>query len=247
MEPCRAHGGRLPGVLIALIVVLAACASSEGAESPTPTLPGTSTTATTATDATTVAGMTEAEANALVESLFAAYNAGDMDTWFLWRESGTGSPAVSDYLLAVGSSIDVEQCTYRGVGVWQVDGPDTGHGFDCEVTQTDDLLNAAGIALEMTYNWVIGADPESSQGGSNEDFRFVTEFMSEYRDWLAANHPEVEADLQYGPGIGLGLPVYPLPASVPTALDYIDEFVAESDVYPLTGPVPAGDYGGPLS
>lgn len=176
---------------------------------------------------------------AVVESAFAAYNSGDMATWFLWREGGRVSRTpYGDYLMAVGSRLDVEECTHRGYAVWQMGVPMTGHGFDCSVTQTDLILGAAGIELEMTYNWVIGADPESSLGGANEDFDFLNGFMKEYRDWLDANYPD--SGITYD---GLNRPSS---ESVPTALEYIDEFVAQSDVYPLTEPVPAGDYFGPL-
>jgi len=182
------------------------------------------------------------EAFAGVESAFAAFNSGDMDTWVLWRDESEATGADYAYELAAEARIDIEQCTYRGLAEWDFDGPLTGHGFDCAVTQTDLILEAAGIELEMTYNWVIGADPESSLGGSNEDFMFVDELMGEYRNWLATSHPDVEASIQYSSGED-----YPTARSVPTALEYIDEFVAQSDVYPLTEPVPEADYyGGPL-
>ena len=204
---------------VALFVAVGGCSSSAGAPS-----------------------LTEAEALATVESAFAAYNTGDMDTWILWREGGSGFASDVAYEVAAGSRLHAEECTYRGFGEWQVDGALTGHGFDCAVTQSDRILEAAGIELAMTYNWVIGEGPESSLGGSNEDFGFVEAFMGEFRAWMEANHAEVAAATQYESGSDR-----PAPGSVSTVLEYIDEFVAQSDAYPLTTPVPAGEYGGPLS
>jgi len=78
--------------------------------------------------------------------------------------------------------------------------------------------------------------------GSNEDDQSGNRLMGDYREWLAATYPEVEESIEYEFDSH-----YPTPGSVPTALEYIDEFVAQSDEYPLTEPVPAGDYGGPLT
>lgn len=114
-----------------------------------------------------------------------------------------------------------------------MDGPMLGHGFECAATQTDRLLEAAGIELEMTYNWVIGDDPESSLAGSNEDWGVLLEFLQGYHDWLADTHPDVAANVDYE-----WRNVVPAAESVPTALEYVDEFVNQSDQYPLTVPVP---------
>lgn len=213
-----------------------------------PEFPLIKVTATPATAETTVnpttgpTTITETAALAIVESAFAAYNSGDMDTWILWREGGRGSGADAAYQLAAGSRLNVEQCTYRGYGVWQAGSPMTGHGFDCAVTGTDRILEAAGIELEMTYNWIIGESPGWSIGGSNEDYRFVKAFMAEYRAWLETTHPDVAATIQT-----VDFPELLPPESVPTALEYIDDFVAQSDVYPLTEPVPEDPWsGGPL-
>ena len=238
-------------------LTIAACGSSGEVDAttsvadPTTTASAAPTTVaeptTTSILATTTTTLSESAALALVESLFAAYNSGDMETWFMWREGGNVEPGDGDYEIAVGSRLDVKQCVSRGYGEWHMDGPLIGYGFDCEVTQTDLLLGAAGIELEMTYNWVIGPEgPEASLGGSNEDFEFVSAYLAEYRAWLGANYPEVEASVQYGEDGGEDAP-FPSPEGVPTVLEYLDEFVAHSDVYPLTEPVPAGNYGGSLT
>lgn len=238
--------GPLLGVTFA--VMLAAC-SSDGAGTTTTTANDTTTStvaATTTTEvadpttttvaATTTTTISEAEALAVVASAFAAFNSGDMETWFLWREGGQAEPGDGDYELAVQSRIDVQECVHRGYGEWIMDNLMTGHAFDCPATQTDLFLEAAGIVLQMNYEWVIGEDPESSLAGSNEDFVVAEVLMAGYRAWLADAYPEVEASIDYEPDSP-----YPLPESVSTALQYIDEFVAQSDFYPLTEPVPPLD------
>ena len=239
MKPSSARSVLILAGLVTFTLTLGACASSNGTDT-TSTVAGTTATTVAATTTTTSG---EAAALDVVESAFTAYNSGDMATWFLWREGGSPwNPVDAEYLIAVESRYDVQECTYRGYAEWQMDDRMIGHGFDCAVTQTDLILEAAGIELEMIYNWVIGADPESSLAGSNEDWDFLDAFMNEYRVWLETNHPEVGADITYQHGTD-----FVLPESVPTALEYIDEFVAQSDDYPLTAPVPASEWGGPLS
>ena len=182
------------------------------------------------------------EAFASVQAAFAAHNSGDLDTWYQWREGDPeGTEHEFEYELAVGGMLTVEQCTYRGFQEWRIAGTRlTGHGFDCAAAYTDRLFEPAGIRLEMTYNWVIGEDPWSSLGTSNEFGGIPDRFASQFRDWLAATHPEVAATIEYADE-DLA------PGSVPTALEYIDEFVAQSVAYPLTVSVPEHpDFGGPL-
>ena len=220
----------LRSVVLAGLLVLSAC-GDDGSTGPTPTIP--------LSGAEDDSGAQEAFAT--VESAFAAFNSGDMDTWALWREGGQGSAADFDFDVATGSRLAVERCSYRGLAEWDMEVPLTGHGFDCAATRTDDILGAAGIELEMTYVWVIGAAPDSSQGGSNEDFEAANAFLRDFRDWLAASHPDVEAGIEFDGDT-------PTAASVPTVIEYVDEFVAQSDSYPLTEPVPEADYyGGPLT
>ncbi len=249
------------GVLLVLgVVALVAGGGAEPANppattaatttaAPTTTVAPTTTAAPTTTSAptTTVPSLSEAEAREIVDSAFAAFNAGDFDTWLLWRERGAtpdpGSNTVQ-YILAVETRIEVQDCTYRGFSEFRLDERTLGHGFDCATTMTDRLLEAAGIELQAIYNWVIGTDPESSQGGSNEDGDVEGEFYDAYHTWLVANHPDVAASMYVVGGDDEG---DILAASVPALLELVDEFVVQSDAYPLTEPVPpAWWYGGPL-
>ena len=183
------------------------------------------------------------EAFAVVEAAFAAYNSGDMENWARLRE---GSASLADHFeidRAVDSRYEVERCTYRGFTEWDLDGPMVGHGFDCAATQTGRILDVAGIELEMTYNWVVTSDLQSARGGSNENFELVNEFQREFLDWLVDAHPEVDVTVHFAASGG-ALTV----DSLPVALEHIDDFVAQSALYPLTEPVPeAEDYGGPLT
>ena len=177
-------------------------------------------------------GPSEAEARQNIDQAFAAFNAGDLQTWYEWRELGPVEVDDLEYAQAAAGRFDVGACTYRGASDWLNDfGVVSGQGFECPVTYTDDLIGAAGIELEMTYTWIIGAGPISSVAGSNEDGEAWNRFFRQFRDWLAVAHPEVEAAMEFDGS-------EPLPASVATALAYVDEFVAQSDVYPLAEPVP---------
>ena len=86
-------------LVIAVLGVLFGCSGSDDSateevtittsETTTTELTTTTTAAPTTTlPSTTVAGFSEAEAREIVDSAFAAFNSGDMDTWALWREGG---------------------------------------------------------------------------------------------------------------------------------------------------------------
>ena len=181
------------------------------------------------------------DAFAIVQNAFAAYNSGDMRTWATRRDGVTA--VVHDFTdeAARGGRLDVDSCEYKGLGAWRTGEFPllSGHGFVCEVTHTDRFLHAAGIELEARYGWIVAEDLSQSVAGSTEDFRPAGLLMSRFRNWLEANLPEVAASIQYGRA-------FPLAASVPIATTYIEEFVADSDFYPLTGPVPPASNSSPL-
>lgn len=185
------------------------------------------------------------DAFAIVESAFAAYNSGDMNTWGYWNDGEPDSADDYAYELASEGRLEVEQCTYRGFAEWRwgrgpASEPVEGYGFDCDAIYSDLFLRAAGIELEMTYSWVVAEDLQSAEGRSNDDVEVPRELLRDFRDWLASSHPDIESSITYD------FPNIPTAESVPIAAEYIDEFVAESDVYPFTEPVPPGNYGGPL-
>jgi len=174
---------------------------------------------------------------AVVELAFAAHNAGDMEIWAFWRDRG-GSAVDYAYDVAAESRLEVTGCTYRGLGEWLMDEPVRGHGFDCETTLDDLFFRSAGVEFSGTYNWVVAEDLTWSWAGSSEDPEVMAQVMRDYRDWLEVAYPDVESGITWAPRFPRFPAGFPLPDSIPAAVEYIDEFVADSDVYPLTSPVP---------
>ena len=250
-QTVRSHWqkGRFIGAVFACALALGACAGSTTEttiveEDPTTTQPAqtaqgsepdtTTTTATTMAESTTTT-IAESAAFDAVQAAFAAFNAGDENTWVEWREPQEDAAAF-DYMIAAGSQIEVGECTSRGYGEWLMDDLMTGYAIDCSVTQTDQLLKPAGIVLEMVYEWVIGTGPETSQGGSNENWLFVLGYFAEFEAWLEQNHPDIAEGMEYESDTG-----YPTAENVTVALDYIEEFIAQSDKYPVADPIPPLD------
>ena len=65
--------------------------------------------------------------------------------------------------------------------------------------------------------------------------------MGEFIKWFEVTHPDAEATIQYVSETEVTA------ESLPILLQYVDEFVAQSDAYPLTEPVPEPPgFGGPL-
>lgn len=179
------------------------------------------------------------EAFAAVETAYAAYNSGD-DAWVDIRSRGglESSQAVEararetnvrifEAEQAADGNIAVAQCEWHGSGEW----PDVvdrgvpaavGHLFTCEATRTDLLHEAAGMQLAESYQWVV-ADGGVVAVSSSEDILWWTGFVGDFRRWLQETHPDADVTFLRSTD---GAIFFPEAASVPTALEYVDEFVA---------------------
>ena len=97
-----------------------------------------------------------------------------------------------------------------------------GHFFTCAAVRSDAYHTAGGMTgLAEEYEWivvdgeVVSVDEVGPRAPTNEWWGY----MINYGTWLAATYPEVYADIEF-------VDIYPASADVPTALKYIDEFVA---------------------
>jgi ketosteroid isomerase-like protein len=179
--------------------------------------------------ATPVAG---AEEVAVVVSAYETLNAGDIDAWVghftddavIFGESSSvarslyGVQAAANYRAEL-----VEAC--RGIAPGQV---------ECTITESDDFHSAGGITLTRSEVFVINEDGQISEATAQvisftQPGYFV--FNQAFFDWLRTAHPEIHAEI--GPDLTTHLPA--TPEHMRTALDYLDEFLAQSDTYPLGG------------
>ena len=191
-----------------------------------------------------------AEAFSAVEAAYAAFNAGD-PAWIEIRMMGSYFSDPADLeesiaqmeegwpgYMAAEPRVEVSGCYSRGLGEWPtlVDAgvpTPTGYYFVCSTTETDSLLDIAGVSGSQTYTWVVddsGVVAVMESGGIT-DADVV--FFSAFEEWLDSTHPEAAAELaalrdEWGYGFGdLGTRT--------RIINYAEEFVAQSDVYPMEG------------
>ena len=133
----------------------------------------------------------------------------------------------------MGSRIEVSGCFLRGYGDWSevtdtgVPTP-TGYYFICEAADSSSLWDMAGIQMSTTYHWVVD-NGEVLAVFSQEDELEGVAFLEAFQIWLDETHPDVAADLNTLMGN---------PETVPAVLEYAEEFVAQSDEYPIETAAP---------
>jgi len=174
-----------------------------------------------------------------VEADFNAFNTGD-PAWFDIRLRGSFetqgereallAEVVASWQkeLAANPRIDVSGCASQGHGEWPNLGDEgipapTGYYFICETTMTDALYDIGGVSVAETYFFVVdngAVVAVLSQGKKAE----ADQFLADFHNWMWATHPDVAADL---------VPTYTTAESVPTVLEYAEEFVTQSDKYPI--------------
>jgi hypothetical protein len=181
-----------------------------------------------------------AEAFKAVEAAYHAFNTGD-PVWVDVRAMGNVDE-MSDEERASGvvdlqanhdmnARIDVSGCESRGYGSWgsvveQGAPVPSGYYFMCQATETNSLWDVAGIQLPVTYYWV--ADNGAVQAvRSEEDFAEVDALHEAFDVWLKETHPEVDVDT-----------LMKNPETVPTGVEYAEEFVAQSNEYPIETAAP---------
>ncbi|MDJ0925567.1 MAG: hypothetical protein QNJ77_13495 [Acidimicrobiia bacterium] len=171
------------------------------------------------------------EAFEVVEEAYDAFNSDDAETWveLTWQNDSAGL-ALNEALLAAEGEAEVTGCTSHGFGEWPdvtIDGfpPAVGYYFSCDVTFTDSFRGPAGVDLVLLAHWVIAdgqAQPtEPEPGPGHQEY---TAYTSDFRSWLRSTHPEVESRMLFVEADGF--PLFPRPTSVPTALEYAEEYAA---------------------
>jgi len=189
-----------------------------------------------------------AEAFSAVEEAYHLHNTGD-PRWIEIRGRGSnvGTPdeeeatkeAVRQFwtaLIAADPRYNVSVCVSNGSGEWAIADPGVptpvGHYFVCEATYSDALLEVAGVHPQEEFHWVVG-DEGIVAARSNRETEDDVVFVNAFKEWLTSTHPEEASelsDLLDAPGFG-----FADPQVRSQILGYAEEFVAESDVYPLEG------------
>ncbi len=165
---------------------------------------------------------------AVVDSAYEALNAGDVDGWMAHYtadlfENPLLVARLHEVLAAAGHRKEmVEPC--RLIGGGQV---------ECTVRDVNDFQGAAGITITLREVFTVNEDGRISATDTTvltftQPGYFV--FAQAFWDWLRVAHPDVHAENR--PTITTHWPERP--EQILVALDYLDEFLAQSDVYPVT-------------
>jgi hypothetical protein len=176
-----------------------------------------------------------AEAVAVVEAAYAAYNAGETEAWLaaVWPQGFesnelVGFGEVYAASVAAGARVHTIDCVPHGFGDWLIGengAAVAGQRVRCATEETNNFHIPAGLEATFVSAWVV-ADGIIIAFEAEDDFGESEAFNLEFRNWLARNHKEAALGYNTFPWM------FPKADSVPTALEYVDEFVQSSPDWP---------------
>lgn len=135
---------------------------------------------------------------------------------------------------ALGAAKKDVRCEYVGYGEYttvgdeDVDEPVTGHRFECSDHHANALTEASGVEIPERHRWLVDDGRvvyASKQGGQSARY---DQFLRQYGEWLFDVHPDVAESLSTSRS-----PFEPSVEDAPVLLDYVDEFVEQSDDWPI--------------
>ncbi len=171
------------------------------------------------------------------------YNTGDFEAWLeYWAPVGderdlADEQFLTQILMAANERVEVtEPCVIVSTG-------QTRTVVECGIYVVDDFHAAGGI--DSTGEWRLVFDENMLLVDTTNDLyedeagnccRELENFHHQFHSWLSTAHPDVFAeigpdrtsDYWYFPGFAKGDPSH-----MTIALQYVDEFVAQSDNYPI--------------
>lgn len=167
----------------------------------------------------------------VIDSMLAAYNESRFDDWLA---AFSAQPELGN-----GLDTDVEAAFMAANGRWtRTGGCTTQPGYvTCETHRSDDFYGAGGFNHTVRFTFLfsehtanlIGYEVAEDLLGPSDWFDEHGAFEVAFLEWLGQAHPN--ESVSRGPGwFGIAA------ADMPTALTYVDEFVAQSDAYPIAFP-----------
>ncbi len=204
--------------VVVLIIGAAALVLSNRSESP-PVI----------TEVTTTIDTQAQAAIEAVTSAFGALSDGDVDAWIdaLTGEEQEGATIWRNQfeadLVANRTFSLPEGCTYQGV-----DG-DGLHVVACRVVVNDDFLTALGIVDGGDGLFYLDEDLKIVTWNDNATSNDPGDYETEFLNWFYQEHPEVAGRMTALRGAWYDR----TPADMAIVLEYLDEFIAQSDLYPI--------------
>jgi hypothetical protein len=186
-------------------------------------------------------GLTGASpAVATVEAAIEAYNAGDLEGLVAFAAPGEGM--VVDWVLGPEGFVEAKMAAGARFILDEPcrDGASAG-AVVCSGTDTNRYWAAAGIDRPGQYVLIVEDGAIVSSSFADAELSEPDVFGNAFLSWLEATYPEVVEGLPAydgeAPGesrISFSSSGVPIAAAMPTALEYVDEFVAQSPDYPIT-------------
>jgi hypothetical protein len=187
-----------------------------------------------------------AEEVAVLTQVFDRYNVGDIDGYMGLVAADAGDtvggflePLTAEIFLAANSTVEYSDCA--------VPGPDDprdvalGHNAVCSIVEDNDYVGPAGLGV-VGYVSAIIQDGEIrllsvvEQPADLTPERFA--FGADFLEWFYDAYPDEAAALPPSPydgafPISVAATGFPWADAMPGVLGYVDEFVAQSDLYPI--------------
>jgi len=225
-------------LLLALSLAFAACGSTTVPASTTTTeTPATTVASTTTASTTTITEADDSAAIAVVLAAIDAKNAFDLDGWLAAFAGGEhkGTPLHAEEILmnAQQQWEVVDPCQVTG----ETESGDT--TVECLLSNTDSFWGAGGIFDTRAFEFYVNADglitgeEGLTPGTSGFSSARRNAFNRAFSQWLSDTYPDVFAETGFlissnGPGFDARDSTHML-----IAVEYVEEFVAQSDAYPL--------------
>ena len=240
---------RLIATGLVAALAIASCSSSE--PDATEEVAGTAA-ATTTTHPPSITTSTEppsspsdealfAQKMATIEAMVEARNTGDFDAWRAFFPAER--PRIWDDTVEDESELDWQRSYMAANEIWTITGPcqSQGNGVQCPMTLVNDFFGPAGLFFRTGVDFSFNDDGEISYLGSNtwEIAGDPGEFSEAFDTWLFDAQPDVYAS--FVPRVE-GENGLPSAEDMPTALGYVDEFIAQSDSYPLGALIVVNDF-----
>lgn len=238
---------RVVTITAAAALLITSCSSSGVGEDvqntdsgPTTTQPSRATSSTDPQAVVSEEGLF-AQKVSTIEAMVHARNSGDYDAWRSFFP--TERPVIWANTVEDESELDWQRSYMAANETWTITAPcqSRGSAVSCPMALVHDFFGPAGLFFRTTVDFEFNDEGEISYlgTGSWEIAGDWGEYTESFDNWLLEEHPDVHAS--FGSRVE-GENGLPNANDMPMAVEYVDEFIRQSDTYPLGAVRVANDY-----
>lgn len=161
------------------------------------------------------------------EAMFSDFNSGELDA-FLARLRSSSSFAPEDEIaasIANGTQYVASGCTPDGIAGASL-------AVVCDVVVRDGSFATTGVEVSGSYRLLVRTDGRVDSTTNTVDWSSMNDYRAAFEQWLADAHPDVHGQVNWIDVEGSRVAGAD---DQPVVAQYVEEFVAQSDVYPLGG------------